>query len=69
MMAKVLDFDVRAAYIAGQIRADLEKRGTPLSWPDIQIRSIAVSHRLTLITGNDDHFARIPSLSVENWLV
>jgi tRNA(fMet)-specific endonuclease VapC len=68
-MATVLDFDVRAAYIAGQIRADLEKQGMPLSWPDIQIGAIAVAHKLTLITGNDDHFARIPSLNVENWLV
>lgn len=66
--ATVLDFDIRSAYIAGQIRAELEKLGTPLSWPDIQIGAIAMAHRMTLITGNTTHFDRIPGLKVENWL-
>lgn len=64
----VLDFDLPAAYLAGQIRAHLERAGTRLAWPDIQIAAIALVHELLLITGKTRHFARIPGLRVENWL-
>ncbi|MFW5640124.1 MAG: type II toxin-antitoxin system VapC family toxin [Thermodesulfobacteriota bacterium] len=67
-MVTVLDFDVRAGYIAGHHRAKLEKLGTPLAWPDLQIAAIAISHQMTLVTGNIRHFSRIPELRVENWL-
>ncbi len=65
----VLDFDLRAAYIAGELRAELEIQGNPLSFTDIQIAAIAISNRLTLITGNTGHFNRIPALQLENWLI
>jgi len=67
-MVTVLDFDVRAGYIAGYHRAKLEKLGTPLAWPDLQIAAIAITHHMTLVTGNIKHFSRIPELKVENWL-
>lgn len=65
----VLEFDVGAAYIAGKIRAKLEKEGMRLSWADIQIAAITMANNLTLITGNTKHFSRIPSLKLENWLI
>ncbi|MDD2235686.1 MAG: type II toxin-antitoxin system VapC family toxin [Kiritimatiellae bacterium] len=64
----VVDFDVKAAWVAGQVRACLEKAGRPLSFADIQIAALALSNGLTLITGNLKHFERIPDLKVENWL-
>ena len=64
----VVDFDLRAAYVAGEIRADLETRGEPLSFTDIQIAAIAITNQLILITGNTGHFARISALKIENWL-
>ena len=64
----IVDFDLKAAYIAGEIRADLETRGEPLSFTDIQIAAIAISNHLVLITGNTGHFSRIPVLKIENWL-
>ncbi|NCC50204.1 MAG: type II toxin-antitoxin system VapC family toxin [Spartobacteria bacterium] len=64
----IVDFDGKAAFIAGQIRAWLEKQGQPLSFTDIQIASIALGHDLVLVTGNERHFKRIPDLQVENWL-
>lgn len=64
----ILDFELRASYIAGEIRAGLEKRGAPLSFTDIQIAAIALSNRLILVTGNTGHFARIPALRLEDWL-
>ncbi len=64
----VLDFDCGAAYLAGRIRAELEARGEPISFVDIQIAAIALAHDLTLVTGNTRHFQRIAALRVENWM-
>jgi predicted nucleic acid-binding protein len=64
----IVDFDCKAAFVAGEIRAGLEKVGRPLAFADIQIAAIAMGHDLTLITGNMKHFERIPGLKCENWL-
>jgi len=65
----VLNFDLRAAYLAGEIRAKLEKSGTRLAWADIQIAAIAMVNDFKLITGNVRHFSRISGLRLENWLM
>lgn len=64
----VLSFDEQSAYIYGKLRSDLEKKGTPIPEADLQIASIALLNKLTLITGNVKHFEKIPDLSIENWL-
>jgi predicted nucleic acid-binding protein len=64
----VLDFGMDAAYLAGKIRAQLEKSGMRLAGADIQIAAIAMMNDLTLISGNIKHFSRIPVLKIENWL-
>lgn len=64
----VLPFDELAAETYGALRAGLELAGRRLDEPDLRIGSIALSRELTLITGNVRHFARVPELSVENWL-
>lgn len=65
----VLDFDSKAAYVAGGLRAYLEAQGQPLMFADIQIAAIALANDLTLVTGNENHFRRVPGLRIENWLV
>lgn len=65
---RVIPFDRRAAEVYGRVRAELERRGRPLADPDLMIASIALSRGLTVITGNVQHFARVPGLTVENWL-
>lgn len=65
---EVLPFDLEAARAYGRIKAELHKAGQPLDGPDLRIASIAVCRGLTLITGNDAHFGRVPGLKVENWL-
>jgi len=65
---RVLPFDRPAAEAYGQLRADLERAGTPLSEPDLRIAAIALTHDLTVVTGNVRHFSRVPGLRVENWL-
>ncbi len=64
----VLPFDESAARVYGPLRARLEAGGRRLDEPDLRIASIALSRDLTLITGNVRHFARVPDLTVENWL-
>ena len=67
--ATILPFGFSAAKKYGDIRSFLEKQGTPLAHADLQIASIALSMKMTIITGNLKHFQRIPQLTAENWLV
>jgi len=64
----ILPFDARAAEVYGPLRAQLESEGRRLAEPDLRIASIALSRDLTVVTGNVRHFARVPDLTVENWL-
>lgn len=64
----ILPFDEGAANIYGKLRADLEKKGSPLTEPDLRIASIAIQYGLIVITGNLKHFSKVPGLGVENWI-
>ena len=64
----VLPFDAAAARRYGELRAELERRGTPIGDADTRVASIALSRRLTVVTGNERHFRRVPGLEIENWL-
>ena len=64
----VVGFDSKAAYVCGRLRAELEKKGTPLDLADLEIAAIAIAGEFTLVTGNTKHFSRIIELRVENWL-
>jgi tRNA(fMet)-specific endonuclease VapC len=63
----ILPFDAAAAYQYGEVRAQLERQGTPLGEADLRIAAIALAHGFTVVTGNVRHFQRVPGLSVENW--
>lgn len=65
---QILPFGKESAEIYGKIRAELEKKGTPLTEPDMRIASIALCHKLVLVTGNVKHFSRISGLTIDNWL-
>lgn len=64
----VLPFDASAARLYGEIRADLEQRGTPIGDADMRIAAIAISRDLKIVTGNERHFRRVSGLEIENWL-
>ena len=64
----VLPFDAAAARRYGELRAELERRGTPIGDADARVASIALSRGLTVVTGNERHFRRVPGLEIENWL-
>lgn len=64
---RVVDFDAAAADHFGQIRAHLERAGTPCGPYDMLIGAHARSLGLTLVTNNRREFDRMPGLKVENW--
>ena len=64
----VLSFDAAAARRYGEVRAELEHKGTLIGDADLRIGAIALTRGLTMVTGNVRHFQQIPSLAVENWL-
>jgi len=49
------------------LRAELQKRGTPIGSLDTLIAAHALSQQSTLITNNTREFALVPGLRLENW--
>ena len=65
---EILPYDDEAAQYYGDLRADLEKRGTPIGSLDMLIAAHALSLSCTLITNNEKEFKRIPNLKINNWV-
>jgi tRNA(fMet)-specific endonuclease VapC len=63
----ILPFDTEDAAHAGDIRADLEGRGTPIGHYDYLIAAQARRRGATLVTANVREFARVPGLLVVDW--
>jgi tRNA(fMet)-specific endonuclease VapC len=64
----ILPFDHPAAWAYGDLRADLERRGTPIGSLDTMIAAHALSLQARLITNNPREFAKVPGLPLENWV-
>ncbi len=64
---EIMPFDDRAAEAYGRIRADLERRGTPIGSMDMLIAAHAQSLGVPLVTNNVKEFKRVPYLQVQNW--
>ncbi len=65
---EILDFDMKAAEEYGRIRADLEKKGTPIGPLDMMIAGHAKSLGYTVVTNNVGEFKRVEGLQYENWV-
>jgi tRNA(fMet)-specific endonuclease VapC len=65
---EVLAFDRQDGRFAGEIRARLERSGSPIGPYDYLIAAQAIRHDLTLITANEKEFLRVPGLKLENWV-
>jgi len=64
---EVLPYDEAAAHVYGDIRATLEKAGTPIGSMDLLIAAHAVSLGIPLVTNNTREFSRVPSLNIVDW--
>ena len=64
----ILPFDVAALWAYGDLRAELERKGTPIGALDTMIAAHALSHKSILVTNNSREFARVPGLALENWI-
>ena len=64
----VLPLDEPADQHYADIRAALERVGTPIGNNDLFIAAHARSRGITLVTHNMREFERVPGLCVEDWL-
>jgi predicted nucleic acid-binding protein len=65
---KIIPLTLRMAKTAAIIQADLRKKGTEIGHTDTLIAGIAIISELQLVTNNTDHFKRIKSLEIANWM-
>lgn len=63
----ILPFGLAAASAYGEIRAYLQRRGTPIGSLDMLIAGHARAEDLILVTNNIREFERVPDLKLENW--
>jgi tRNA(fMet)-specific endonuclease VapC len=64
---EILPYDDAAAARYGEIRAALERQGTPIGPLDTLIAAHALALECILVTNNEREFLRVPQLVVENW--
>jgi tRNA(fMet)-specific endonuclease VapC len=64
----VLAFTSDDALAYAELRAKLERAGTPLGPLEHLIAAQAVARKLTLVSNNEREFKRIQGLKLDNWL-
>jgi tRNA(fMet)-specific endonuclease VapC len=64
----VVPFETPADKFYAELRASLERSGTPIGANDMLIAAHALSLGCTLVTDNVGEFSRVKGLFVENWL-
>ena len=67
-VSEVLPLTDAVAQRAAAIYGDLYQRGQLIGDADILIAATAMENGLICVTNNKNHFKRIPSLSLDNWL-
>lgn len=65
----VVGLDPAIARQFGEVKAALRTQGQLLEDADLFIAATALTYQLILATNNTQHFARIPGLQLENWLL
>ena len=60
-------FDASAIWHYGEIRTELEKKGTPIGSLDTMIAAHAIALNAVLVTNNTKEFNRVKGLTIENW--
>lgn len=65
---RVLAWTEAAARCYGQLRAQLQRAGTPIGNMDLLIAAHAVAENAVLVTNNGREFKRVQGLRSEDWL-
>ena len=63
-----IEYDTEAAFVYGELRSVLERKGTPIGPLDLLIAAHALSRQLVLVTNNEKEFRRVGKLKVEKWV-
>lgn len=63
----IADFTSDDAIVYANVRARLERAGTPIGPLDTLIAAQAVARNLTLVSNNEREFRRVSGLRLENW--
>lgn len=63
----IVPFEAEDASHAGEIRANLERAGTPIGYYDYLIAGQARRRGAALVTANSREFQRVPGLIVMDW--
>lgn len=65
----LIEFASSDALVYADVRATLERAGTPIGPLDTLIAAQAVARRLVLVSNNEREFGRVGRLRLENWTV
>ena len=65
---EVLPLEKPADIAYGNLRASLERAGTPIGANDLLIAAQGLALGYTVVTDNDKEFTRVQNLRCENWL-
>jgi tRNA(fMet)-specific endonuclease VapC len=65
---EVLEYGQKAASHYGEIRAYLERKGTPIGVNDLHIAGHARSEGFIVVTNNLKEFDRVVGLRTQNWI-
>ena len=63
----LLPFAEKEAGFAALVRAELERKGTPIGSLDTLIAATALAHQCVLITHNTAEFSRVAGLMLQDW--
>ncbi|OAJ33736.1 type II toxin-antitoxin system tRNA(fMet)-specific endonuclease VapC [Piscirickettsia salmonis] len=64
---EVLPYEEKAAKYYGDLRANLQRKGTVIGGNDMIIAAHALSEKAVLVTHNTKEFQRIEHLELEDW--
>lgn len=65
---ELVPLDAQASRHYAAIRADLERKGTPIGANEYWIAAQGLAMDAVVVTDNEAEFARVLGLNVENWL-
>ena len=65
----ILEFTSNDVGVYAQVRAKLERAGTPIGPLDTLIAAQAVARKLVLVSNNEREFGRVVGLHIQNWTI